>query len=180
MPAERLWSQLTFARGVNGDAQRALLAFFENRPGSGVRFARGIGPRNGDWSGPLNLEPIVESAVGVEALHAEAGAGVIDLDEPQSGGAVVLESGLDVGRAARRNAEDREQHKKDRRSSQHQNGSIVLRPFVHSTVLRSRMRAESTTPVARVCMVIGKASTFQTHSSPLRGRLSRPRYVRSR
>src|ERR1700761_6617869 len=56
-------------------------------------------------------------------------------------------------------------------------GEAQPQPFIDTQirVLRSRIRAVSTTPVSLLCSVRGNANTFQTHSSPFRGKFNNPR-----
>src|SRR6201999_4251058 len=102
---------------------------------------------NGDRTRTLNLEAIVIRRMRVQSLRSKARAGVIDLNQAQVAPARIFDGRFNKSRAASR----------QRKQGDNQSSAERSAPG-HTRGLRCRMRAVKTTPVSRLCSVIGKAT----------------------
>ena len=149
---------------IDGDGECTFGSIVQAWSGRGSEFPCGIDELELKRTRALHLEPVVKDLVACECLSAKALARVVELDCVQ-GWTLIRNRRLHEWRMTARKRDKWQQPRKGARS--------------HRMVLRSRIRAVSTTPVLLLCRVMGKASTFHTHSSPRLGRLRSPRKVRS-
>src|ERR1700722_11080562 len=80
------------------DAEGAIATLTEGRTGGLMRALRGVGVRELDRPGAENLEAVVEVLAGRERLHAEAGAGIVDLQQGDGLAGGIDDRCLDGGR----------------------------------------------------------------------------------
>ena len=80
----------------NNDVEGTFCAFFQRRAGEGVLVVVAVGVDEFGGAGAEDLETVVEVGAGREGLGAEAGAGVVDLDEGDGLGGVVGDDRLNV------------------------------------------------------------------------------------
>ena len=96
-------SELHLKRGLGvgqeDDLQLTVLALDEGGAGDVRRATVGIGVLDGEWTAAAYLEAVVECGAGLEAIGAEAGAGVVDFKKLDRRAGAVLEGGVDVIRA---------------------------------------------------------------------------------
>jgi hypothetical protein len=86
--------------GGDGDLEAALGSFVEGGAVEGVIVVGAVGVEELHGAGAENLEAVVEVCAGGEVLGAEAGAGIVDLEELEGLRGVVAYSGFDVGGVA--------------------------------------------------------------------------------
>ena len=102
--------------GHNCDGQGTFCSFFEEGAVGLVFLMSAVGVEKLGRAGAEDLEAIVEVGAGGKVLCAEAGAGVVDLEEGDWMPCAIADRGLNVGRVAASGGEAGEKSEREQRT----------------------------------------------------------------